>query len=82
MKEQYKMFRSCDSIEDVKEHILELFKDIKITLAKDKDKEEIITFHLIVYLISIERNIEIKDNRIMTIKKDEALLNLYHNEKK
>ena len=81
MKEQYKMFRSCDTLEDVKGHILKLFKNKKITLGKDKDKEDTIIFHLKVYLISIELNIEIEANRIMTTKKDEALLNLYRIEK-
>ena len=79
MKEQYKMFRSCDTLENVKYHIDKLFKNKKITLTKDK--EDTITFHLKAYLISEEKNIEIEANRIMTTKKDDALLKLYSIEK-
>ena len=79
MKEQYKMFRSCKTLEDVKKHIDRLFSDKKIKLTKDK--EDTITFHLTVYLISEEVNIQIEADRIMTTKKDKALLRLYRIEK-
>ena len=79
MKKEYKMFRSCESLEEVKKHIDKLFEDKKIKLTKDKDEK--ITFHLKVYLISVEKTIEIEADRIMTTQKDEALLRLYHIEK-
>ena len=79
MKRQYKMFKSCDTLKEVKRHIDNLFRDKKIELTKDK--EETITFHLTVYSISEVKKIQIEANRIMTTKKDEALLRLYHIEK-
>ena len=79
MKKQYKMFRSCENLKEVKRHIDNLFRDKKIELTKDK--EDTITFHLTVYSISEVKKIQIEANRIMTTKKDEALLRLYHIEK-
>ena len=79
MKRKYKMFRSCETLKEVKEHIDRLFSHKKIKLTKDK--EDTITFHLTVYLISKEVNIQIEADRIMTTKKDDTLLRLYHIEK-
>jgi len=79
MKKQYKMFRSCENLKEVKRHIDNLFRDKKIELTKDK--EDTITFHLTVYSISEIKKIQIEANRIMTTKKDDALLRLYHIEK-
>ena len=79
MKQQYKMFRSCENLKEVKRHIDNLFRDKKIELTKDK--EDTITFNLTVYSISEVKKIQIEANRIMTTKKDYALLRLYHIEK-
>ena len=79
MKQQYKMFRSCENLKEVKRHIDNLFRDKKIELTKDK--EDTITFNLTVYSISEVKKIQIEANRIMTTKKDDALLRLYHIEK-
>ena len=83
IQEQYKMFRSCDTLEEVKRHIDNLFRDKKIRLIKDKEDNEdnSIIFHLNVYHISVPKVIEIRAKRIMTTQKDEALLRLYHIEK-
>ena len=79
MKQQYKMFRSCENLKEVKRHIDNLFRDKKIELTKDK--EDTITFNLTVYSISEVKKIQIEANRIMTTKKDDALIRLYHIEK-
>ena len=79
MKQQYKMFRACENLKEVKRHIDNLFRDKKIELTKDK--EDTITFNLTVYSISEVKKIQIEANRIMTTKKDDALLRLYHIEK-
>ena len=79
MKQQYKMFRSCENLKEVKRHIDNLFRDKKIELTKDK--EDTIAFNLTVYSISEVKKIQIEANRIMTTKKDDALLRLYHIEK-
>ena len=75
MKQNYKMFRSCDTLIDVQKHILKLFNDNKIELTQDN--ENIITFNLSVYDVSEPKVIQIDAKRIMTTKKDEALINLY-----
>ena len=75
IKEKYKMFRSCENLLDVQKHILKLFNDNKIELTQID--ENIITFNLNVYDVSIPKTIQIDAKRIMTTKKDEALINLY-----
>ena len=75
---KYKMFRSCDTLDQVKEHIDRLFNDKKIKLSKDDD---VITFNLSVYEISELKVITIEARKIMTTKKDDALMKLYQIEK-
>ena len=80
IQKNYKMFRSCENLEKVKYHILKLFENKKIRLKKEK--EDYIKFILNVYMISDNLDIEIEAKRIMTTKKDDALLKLYEIEKK
>ena len=80
IQKNYKMFRSCDDLEKVQYHILKLFNDKRIKLKKEK--EDYIKFILNVDMISINLDIEIEAKRIMTTKKDDALLKLYEIEKK
>ena len=80
IQNNYKMFRSCDDLEKVKDHILRLFGNKRIKLKKEK--EDYIKFILNVDMISINLDIEIEAKRIMTTKKDDALLKLYEIEKK
>jgi hypothetical protein len=80
IQNNYKMFRSCDDLEKVQYHILKLFNDKRIKLKKEK--EDYIKFILNVDMISINLDIEIEAKRIMTTKKDDALLKLYEIEKK
>ena len=80
IQKNYKMFRSCDDLEKVQYHIEKLFNDKRIKLKKEK--EDYIKFILNVDMISINLDIEIEAKRIMTTKKDDALLKLYEIEKK
>ena len=80
IQNNYKMFRSCDDLEKVKDHILRLFGNKRIKLKKEK--EDYIKFILNVDMISINLDIEIEAKRIMTTKKDDALLKLYEIEKR
>ena len=80
IKNKYKMFRSCDDLAAVKRHILKLFNKKKIKLVQEK--EDSIKFILTLYDISVELDIEIEANRIMTTEKDDALLKLYEIQKK
>ena len=75
----YPMFRSCANLEAVEKHIRQLFKDNKIKLRKDR--EDSIILELTVYMISEIKKIEIEVYRIMTTKKDEALIKLYQIQK-
>ncbi len=75
IKEKYKMFKSCDTLEQVQEHINRLFNDKKIKLTKEND--DTILFNLRVFDISYEKVIQIEAKRIMTTKKNDALINLY-----
>ena len=77
--ERFKMFKSCSNLEEVKNHIDRLFNDKKIKLVKEK--EDSIKFKLTVYNISEITEIEIEAKRIMTTKKDDALMKLYRIEK-
>ena len=77
--ERFKMFKSCSNLEGVKNHIDRLFNDKKIKLVKEK--EDSIKFKLTVYNISEITEIEIEAKRIMTTKKDDALMKLYRIEK-
>ena len=69
------MFKSCDTLEQVQEHINRLFNDKKIKLTKEND--DTIIFNLRVFDISYEKVIQIEAKRIMTTKKNDALINLY-----
>ena len=80
IKKKYKTFRSCDNLEEVKEHIMTLFNSKKIKLCKEK--EDTIKFKISLYWISIQETIEIEAKRIMTTIKDDSLLKLYEIQKK
>ena len=75
----YKMFRSCDTLEEVKTHIDKLFNKKQFKLKKEK--EGFIKFIITTHHISKIVVIEVEAKRIMTCKKDEALLKLYKIEK-
>ena len=75
----YKMFRSCDTLEEVKSHIDKLFNKKQFKLKKEK--EGFIKFIITTHHISKIVVIEVEAKRIMTCKKDEALLKLYKIEK-
>ena len=78
IKKEYKMFRSCDTLEEMSEHINRLFKDKKIKLQKEGDDMKLI---IQAYNISEVVIIDMKASRIMTSNKDDALMRLYKNEK-
>ena len=75
IQKKYKMFRSCDTLEEVQKHINRLFDNKKIKLVQ-KDENTII-FNLTVYEVSQAKVIQIEAERIMTSKKDDALIKLY-----
>ena len=76
-----KIFKSCENLEEVKEHIDRLFALKRITLGQEKGKEDSINFLIKAYDISEEINFEIKGKRIITNEKDKALMKLYEIEK-
>ena len=78
IQEKYKMFRSCDDLDEVQNHISKLFSKGKIKLRKGEDS---IIFDITVFTISDEVDIQFEADRIMTTKKDDILLQLYKIEK-
>ena len=75
IKKKYPMFRSCNTLEAVKQHIDKLFGDKKVKLRKDN--EDSIIFVITVYNISETKDIEIEASRIMASEKDDVLIQLY-----
>ena len=74
IQNNYKMFKSCDNLEEVKKHIDKLFNDKKFKLQKeDNDMKLIIRTNMISEVVIIN----MKARRIMTAKKDDALMKLY-----
>ena len=76
----HKMFKALDTLDEVKEHILQLFKDGKIKLRQERNEE--IFFDIKAYYISEEVKFSIKAEREMTNNKDNMLLKLYEIQKK
>jgi len=75
----HNMFKSCDDLETVQKHILNLFKNNKIKLTQENDDS--ITFNITGKNISKEVKIEIKGERKMATEKNDVLLKLYHIQK-
>ena len=76
----HNMFKSCDDLETVQKHILNLFKNNKIKLTQEKNDDSI-TFNINGKNISKEVKIEIKGERKMATEKNDVLLKLYHIQK-
>ena len=76
----HKMFKALDTLDEVKQHILQLFKDGKIKLRQERNEE--IFFDIKAYYISEEVKFSIKAEREMTNNKDNMLLKLYEIQKK
>ena len=74
----HKIFRSCDNIKEVEEHINRLFKTPgKVCLSKsDKDNESIF-LNLKIFVFSSEEDRQIELFKVMTSEKDKTLENLY-----
>ena len=78
--EVHKMFKALDTLEEVKQHIEQLFKDGKIKLRRERDEE--IFFDIKAYYISQEVEFSIQAEREMTNNKDNMLLKFYQIQKK
>ena len=73
--EVHKVFKSCNNLNEVKEHIDKLFEMKKIKLIQNK-REEII-FNFKIFYLSFEDKFQIIAKREMTDDKDPMLLKLY-----
>ena len=80
IKRVHKMFRACDDLTEVKNHIDYLFKNNKIKLSQTKNDE--ITFEIKAFYISFEDEFKIVAERRMVNNKDAMLLKLYDIQKK
>ena len=78
-KDVHKMFKALDTLDEVKQHIEQLFKDGKIKLRQERNEE--IFFDIKAYYISEEVKFSIKAEREMTNNKDNMLLKLYEIQK-
>ena len=75
IREKHKVFRACDDLDEVKEHLDKLFQNKKILLSQDKEEE--IELKIKVNYISYEDEFQITLERKMTDNKDAMLLKLY-----
>ena len=73
--EVHKVFKSCNNLNEVKEHIDKLFEMKKIKLSQNK-RDEII-FNFKIFYLSFEDKFQIIAKREMTDDKDPMLLKLY-----
>jgi len=73
--EVHKVFKSCNNLNEVKEHIDKLFEMKKIKLSQNK-RDEII-FNFKIFYLSFEDKFQIFAKREMTDDKDPMLLKLY-----
>ena len=73
----HKMFRSCDNLQEVQNHIAILFANNKIKLTQNKDEENAIILNIKTRNISEDVQIKIEGERKMTTRKDESLMKLY-----
>ena len=80
IREKHKVFRACDDLDEVKEHLDKLFQNKKILLSQDKEEE--IELKIKVNYISYEDEFQITLERKMTDNKDAMLLKLYEIQKK
>ena len=80
IKRVHKMFRACDDLTEVKNHIDYLFKNNKIKLSQKKNDE--IIFEIKAFYISYEDEFKIVAERRMVNNKDAMLLKLYDIQKK
>ena len=74
------MFKSCDSLKIVKEHIDRLFQDGKVKIKQTEDDEITLLFQGLY--ISYVREFKIVTERKMTENKDNMLMKLYSLDKK
>jgi len=79
IREKHKVFRACDDLDEVKEHLDKLFQNKKILLSQDKEEE--IELKIKVNYISYEDEFQITLERKMTDNKDAMLLKLYEIQK-
>ena len=77
----HKAFKSCEDLNEVKEHIDKLFKNKRISLDQDKNDKTNIKIKFKIFYISYEDKFEIKVERKMTDLKDQMLLKLYEIQK-
>ena len=80
IKRVHKMFRACDDLTEVKNHIDYLFKNNKIKLSQKKNDE--IIFEIKAFYISYEDEFKIVAEKRMVNNKDAMLLKLYDIQKK
>ena len=80
IKRVHKMFRACDDLTEVKNHIDYLFKNNKIKLSQKKNDE--IIFEIKAFYISYEDEFKIVAERRMVNNKDAMLVKLYDIQKK
>jgi len=79
MIQVHKMFKSCNDLNEIQDHILRLFAKKKMRLTKEK--EDKITLNITAEYISDVVEIQIETNRVMTQEKDKGLMKLYYIQK-
>ena len=77
----HKAFKSCEDLNEVKEHIDKLFRNKRISLDQDKSDKTNVKIKFKIFYISLEDDFEIKVERKMTELKDQMLLKLYEIQK-
>ena len=77
----HKSFKSCEDLNEVKEHIDKLFKNKRISLDQDKSDKTNVKIKFKIFYISLEDDFEIKVERKMTELKEQMLLKLYEIQK-
>ena len=80
LHEKNKIFKSCESIEEIRDYLKELFRQNKIKIRYDKDeKEEIIIMEIDAMLFAspVKLEFELYREMILDHEKDDKLIELY-----
>jgi hypothetical protein len=80
LHEKNKIFKSCESIEEIRDYLKELFRQNKIKIRYDKDeKEEIIIMEIDAMLFAspVKLEFELYREMILDHEKDDKLMELY-----
>ena len=80
LHEKNKIFKSCESIDEIRDYLKELFRQNKIKIRYDKEeKEEIIIMeiHAMLFASPVKLEFELYREMILDHEKDDKLIELY-----